>query len=103
LFVSLLTGGYLGSEAQERTTQQIETSGSLLIGGRPEFAATRHLVESRPEGFGLGVVPAWEDIRTARHGLAEVNVELEPVRLRYMFGGQFRLHSIAADLWAACG
>lgn len=103
LAVVLLSGGYLGSEAQERTIDQIETSGSLLTGGRPEWAATAELVRRDPTGFGLGAIPTWDDVRAARGGLATVEVELERNRLAYMFGGQFRLHSVAGDLWAGAG
>ena len=103
LAAALLTGGYLGSELQERSTEQIETSGSILAGGRPEWAATRELIKLSPAGYGVGVVPAWEDVRAGRAGLSTINVELEPVRERYMFGGQFKLHSITADLWVSYG
>lgn len=103
LATALLAGGYLGSEAQARTTRQIEQSGSLLTGGRPEWAATIELARRSPGGFGLGAIPTWDDIRSARGGLATVGVDLERNRLTYMFGGQFRLHSVAGDLWAGCG
>ena len=103
LSTALLTGGYLGAEAQERSTTQIETTGSLLVGGRPEWAATRELVKLRPLGYGPGVVPSWEDVQAGKAGLQSVNVELEQNRAAYMFGGQFKLHSIAADLWVAYG
>ena len=103
LSTALLTGGYLGAEAQERSTTQIETTGSLLVGGRPEWAATRELVKLRPLGYGPGVIPSWEDVQAGKAGLQSVNVELERKRAAYMFGGQFKLHSIAADLWVAYG
>lgn len=103
LATALLAGGYLGSEAQARTSRQIEQSGSLLAGGRPEWAATVELARRSPGGFGLGAVPTWDDVRSARGGLATVGVDLERKRLAYMFGGQFRLHSVAGDLWASCG
>lgn len=103
LTASLLTGGYLGSELQERSTEQIETSGSILAGGRPEWAATRELIARNPEGYGLGVVPNWSDIQAGKAGLSSIDVKLEPQRQRYMFGGQFKLHSIAADLWVSYG
>jgi hypothetical protein len=100
---SLLTGGYLGAEVQQRSVQQIETTGSLIVGGRPEWAATRELVKLHPSGYGPGIVPSWEDVRAGKAGLDSVNVELESKRQLYMFGGQFKLHSIAADLWVGYG
>lgn len=103
LATSLMTAGYLGDEVQERSQLQIERSGNLLVGGRPEWTATWELMRLNPSGFGPGVVPNWEEIRAARRGLHSVNVELEQNRLTYMFGEQFRLHSISADLWASFG
>jgi hypothetical protein len=100
---ALLTGGYLGAEVQERTMRQADRSGSVLAGGRPEWAATRELVRHSPWGYGLGVVPNWEDLQAGKAGLESINVELESNRQRFMFGGQLRLHSIAADLWAGHG
>jgi hypothetical protein len=103
LITSLLIGGYLGPEAQTRTAAQVSPSGSLLIGGRPEWTATIELMKLQPLGYGPGVVPNWEDIQAGKAGLHTVDVELEPVRQRYMFGGQFRLHAVIADLWVGFG
>jgi hypothetical protein len=103
LATALLTGGYLGSEAAERSTTQIETTGSVLVGGRPEWAATQELVRLRPIGYGAGVVPNWEDVRAGAVGLSSVNIELESKREAYMFGGQLKLHGVAADLWVSSG
>ena len=103
LLSTLLTSGYLGSEVGGRTVEQVETSGSLLAGGRPEWLATRELVLLRPQGYGAGVVPNWADLHAAKSGLASVNVELEQKRDGYMFGGEFRLHSITGDLWVRYG
>ncbi len=103
LVQALLTGGYLGSELQERTINQADTSGSVLAGGRPEWAATRELVLLNPLGYGLGVVPNWEDLQAGKKGLDSINVELESNRQRYMFGGTFNLHSVASDLWVSYG
>lgn len=100
---ALLTGGYLGSTLQERSTAQVEATGSLITGGRPEWSATRQLMSIRPEGFGPGVVPSWSDYMTGRSGLASINVDTGGYARHYLFGGQFRLHSIAADLWVAYG
>jgi hypothetical protein len=103
LTTTLLTSGYLGEEAQARSVEQIEQSGSLLAGGRPEWAATIQLMKIRPTGYGVGVIPNLEDVRNATAGLESVNVGLNQQRDRYMFGGEFRLHSILADLWSRFG
>jgi hypothetical protein len=103
LTTSLLTSGYLGEEVQARTVEQIDQSGSLLAGGRPEWAATFQLMQIKPAGYGVGVVPNLEDVRTATAGLKSINIGLNQQRDRYMFGGEFRLHSIVADLWVRFG
>lgn len=103
LLSNLLTGGYLGAGLQERSLAQVETSGSLLVGGRPEWAATIRLFAERPQGFGFGVLPNSLDIGIGDAGLASVNIDPANGYEAYMFGGGFRLHSIIADLWAAAG
>jgi hypothetical protein len=103
LTTALLTAGYLGEDVQLRSQAQIERSGSLLAGGRPEWAATLELVKLRPLGYGAGVVPNFADVQAAKSGLASINYGLNPERDRYMFGTEFRLHSILADLWVRFG
>jgi hypothetical protein len=100
---ALLSAGYLGAEVQQRTNEQIEESGSLIAGGRPEWAATFQLMRLKPSGYGVGVVPNLEDVHTAKAGLESINIGLNPARDRYMFGTEFRLHSIIADLWVRYG
>ena len=103
LVQSLLVGGYLGSVAQERTIEQSDATGSVLAGGRPEWAATRALVLLNPAGYGVGVKPNWSDLQAAKQGLNAINVDLETHRERYMFGTVFNLHSITSDLWVGYG
>ena len=55
LGTGLLVSGALGAETQQRTIRQVETSGSLLLGGRPEIMATVALMREVPVGFGYGV------------------------------------------------
>ncbi len=100
---TLLTAGYLGEGVQQRSQEQIERSGSLLAGGRPEWAATLELAALRPIGYGVGVIPNLEDVHVAKEGLDSINIGLNPERDRYMFGSEFRLHSIIADLWVRFG
>jgi hypothetical protein len=100
---ALLTSGYFGLELQERSVTQIQTSGSLIAGGRPEWAATRELMRTNPEGYGIGVVPTWEDLMIGKKGLASIDVDTGGYAAHFMFGGEFRLHSVIADLWVGYG
>ena len=96
--------GYLGKDAQERTQEQIALSGSLIAGARPEFGATVALVEHRPYGFGVGVVPNTQDLLEAKAGMAKLRYNPDNGYVeRYMFGDGIELHSTAADLWAKFG
>jgi hypothetical protein len=101
---SLLVQGYLGREAQERSVAQIETSGSILLGGRPELTATLALMRHQPWGFGAGAIPNPGDVLAAKAGMATIgylpnNGYVE----NYMFGGELKLHSIVGDTWAYFG
>lgn len=100
---TLLVDGVFGEELQVRSQAQIESTGNLLVGGRPEFAATRELVKLRPAGFGAGVVPSWSDLEAGRSGLTSINVDTGGYVNNYMFGKGFALHSVAADLWVSWG
>jgi hypothetical protein len=100
---SLLTGGYFGPVLQQRSTAQIDATGSLIAGGRPEWSASRALFQHRPRGYGVGVVPELSDRLIAKHGLASIGVDTGGYLDNYMLGGQFRLHSISADLWVNFG
>jgi hypothetical protein len=103
LFITLATGGVLGETLQGRSTAQIEASGSSIAGGRPEWAATRELVELNPGGYGVGVVPNWTDRVAGETGMASIDVDAAGYADDYMFGSTFELHSVAADLWARFG
>jgi hypothetical protein len=89
---------------QARSVTQIEQSGSLLLGGRPEWTATLALMGERPLGFGLGVVPTPSDVLTAKAGFATVHIPTaEGYIENYLLDGRFELHSIVADLWTNLG
>ena len=104
LATTLLVDGYLGAQAQTRSIRQIETSGSLLLGGRPELAATLALMRWHPAGFGAGVVPTPDTVLTAKTGLAGINYDPDNGYVDgYMFGGHIELHSTIGDLWANFG
>lgn len=103
LATRLLVAGYFGIEAQQRTVSQIEQSGSLISGGRPEWAASVALFRERPFGYGVGVVPNTRDYSVAKSGMDSINVDAGGYLQNYMLGGGFRLHSVAADLWVSYG
>ncbi len=100
---ALLVNGAFGRNMQERSQAQVEASGSLIAGGRPEWAATRELVRNRPHGFGVGVIPTWGDLEAGKAGLASINVDAGGYTKYYMFGGSFELHSVMADFWVNFG
>jgi hypothetical protein len=104
LATDLLVSGYLGKAAQERSIEQIHTSGSLLLGGRPELAATLALLRAHPAGFGAGAVPTNNDILVAKSGMADIGYDPNNGYVeRFMFGDHIELHSTFGDLWAAFG
>lgn len=101
---TLLVEGYLGKAAQARTVEQIQTSGSLLTSGRPEWTGTIELMARNPIGFGLGTVPNSDDVWAAKAGMVAAGVDPDDGYVQvYMFGGHIKLHSIAADMWASFG
>lgn len=101
---SLLTEGYLGEDAQQRTVKQIEESGSLLAGGRPEWFGTFQLMQNTPMGFGPGTLPIGEDVLAAKVGMHSVGVPTNTGYIEnYMFADRIELHSVIADLWASFG
>ena len=101
---SLLVDGYLGEAAQQRSIAQINDSGSLLLGGRPEMAATAALFMFQPGGFGVGIVPSLHDIAVAKAGMLAINYQPNNGYVeKYMFGTQFELHSTLGDLWVYFG
>lgn len=101
---ALLLEGYLGHAAQTRSEEQIELTGSLLLGGRPEAAATFALFQHQPLGYGVGTVPNLNDLLVAKEGMAAINYDPNNGYVeKYMFGRQFELHSVLGDLWALFG
>lgn len=101
---TLLVDGTFGVELQERSTMQIAQSGSLIIGGRPEIAATWALLGHAPLGFGLGVAPNGFDIAIAKQGLWSIGYDPNNGYVHhYLFGPRFELHSVAGDLWVRYG
>lgn len=104
LFQALLLDGTLGEVAKERTQSQIDTSGSLLTGARPEIGASVALIGARPWGYGTGTSPDSSDIWTAKAGMSRLNYDPDNGYVdRFMFGGRFELHSILGDIWVSFG
>ncbi|GGF13790.1 O-antigen ligase family protein [Subtercola lobariae] len=101
---SLILDGYLGKATEARSLEQLRTSGSLILGGRPELTATLALMNEHPFGFGAGSVPNLSDVVTAKAGMASINYQPDNGYVeRYMMGGHFELHSMMGDLWAHFG
>jgi hypothetical protein len=99
-----LVAGYLGPEAQQRSIEQIDASGTLILGGRPEAGAAVALFLARPIGFGFGVQPTTGDVLVAKQGLAAINYDPNNGYVDgYMFGSGFELHSVVGDMWVLTG
>lgn len=104
LLQALILDGVLGDAAQQRTQAQIDTSGSLIAGGRPELGAATALISQRLQGFGSGVLPVSHDVWIAKTGMSELNYDPDNGYVEgYMFGGQFEVHSVVGDLWLRFG
>ncbi len=96
--------GVLGEEAASRTQLQMSRTGGLLLGGRPELAATLELMRERPLGYGLGRMPSWTDVAIAKTGMARAGYDPNNGYVeRYMFGGRFEVHSLFGDFWIHLG
>lgn len=99
-----LLQGYLGEEARQRTLQQVDEAGSLILGGRPEVAATIALMAYQPWGFGFGVGPTAFEVLQAKKGMDAIRYDPNNGYVeKYMLGSGFELHSVIGDLWALAG
>lgn len=101
---ALILEGLLGQETQARSRQQIANAGSLILGGRPEIAATANLMRLEPFGFGSATIPNYNDIKAAKTGMTYIGYEPDNGYVeRWMFGNGYALHSGFGDLWAIYG
>lgn len=101
---AMILEGVLGEETRRRSIEQIDTAGSLLLGGRPELAATAALFQEQPWGFGAGALPTFNDITAAKTGMAAIGYDPDNGYVEsYMFGDRFELHSLVGDFWAFFG
>lgn len=96
--------GVLGEGAQQRSLEQIDRSGSLLVGGRPEVGASIALLTDRPLGYGAGALVTPTDVLTAKNGMTVVGYDPNNNYVEgYMFGYGFEVHSFLGDLWILYG
>lgn len=101
---SLLLEGYLGEDAQQRSIEQQTRAGSILVGGRPELAATAALFLARPIGFGAGTIATPADVLVAKAGMHQIRYDPDNGYVEnFMFGTKFELHSVTGDIWAYFG
>lgn len=92
--------GYFGEAAQARSEAQIQGSGSIILGGRPEAAAASALIANQPFGMGSGTVAASRDIAIAKAAMADIGYDPHNGYVnRYMFGGGIEVHSLLGDFW----
>lgn len=99
-----ILAGYLGASTRERTVAQLEQSGSLILGGRPEATATIALLQHQPWGYGTGTLLNTDDILVAKTGMSAINYEPNNGYVeKFMFGDRVELHSVIGDLWVHFG
>lgn len=96
--------GYLGQSAQERTEEQTQAAGSLILGGRPEIGATVALMLHEPLGYGAGVMATPTDMQAAKQGMSRLGYDPDNGYVEhYMFGTRIEVHSLIGDLWVWFG
>lgn len=101
---ALILNGYLGAATQERSAAQVAESGNLVLGGRPELAATLALMGARITGYGFGIAPSPADVQVAKTGMADIGYDPNNGYVdNFMFGGHMELHSVLGDVWAQAG
>lgn len=96
-----ILGGYLGQEVQQRTQAQVElTGGSLILGGRPELAASLALAQKHPLGHGSGQYATYADVTVAKQAMHDIGYDPNNGYVeRFMFGHGIELHSAFGDYW----
>ncbi|NYD68419.1 hypothetical protein [Agromyces atrinae] len=100
LVQSAILEGYFGEATQARTQAQLDQSGSVLLGGRPEIAASTALISEYPFGMGSGTNANFLDILSAKMGMASIGYDPNNGYVeRYLFGGAIEVHSMLGDFW----
>lgn len=101
---ALLLGGAFGATTQARTAAQLDQSGFLLVGGRPELLGALALIRDDPLGPGAGTLPNFHEVVVAKEGMAQIGYDPENGYVEnWMFGDGYALHSMFGDLWAQWG
>lgn len=96
--------GILGEVTQERTAAQLQATGSVILGGRPEVGASLALIGDRITGYGAGSLPSPSQVLSAREGMRGLGQTPDSGYVQnYMFGNGFELHSVLGDLWVLFG
>jgi hypothetical protein len=104
IVTALIFSGALGQAALERSEAQIEESGSLLTGGRPELGASTALITQQPLGYGAGTLPTTPDILVAKSGMATLGYDPNNGYVEnFLFGYGYEVHSVTGDLWIRYG
>lgn len=92
--------GFFGEATKDRTEAQIDESGSVLLGGRPEIAASEALLRLHPLGMGSGTIASPADITAAKSSMAAIGYDPDNNYVdRFMFGGGIEVHSMLGDFW----
>ncbi|MFD7078391.1 hypothetical protein ACFV9G_29560 [Nocardioides sp. NPDC059952] len=92
--------GYLGQSAQQRTEEQTQAAGSLILGGRPEIGAAVALMLHEPLGYGAGIMATSTDMQVAKQGMSRLGYDPDNGYVEhYMFGTRIEVHSLIGDLW----
>ncbi|WP_394280178.1 hypothetical protein [Microbacterium sp.] len=92
--------GFFGEATRDRTQAQIDGSGSLLLGGRPEIAASDALIRLHPLGMGSGIIASPSDVTAAKSAMAAIGYDPNNNYVeRFMFGGGIEVHSMLGDFW----
>ncbi len=104
LIAMLLQGaileGYFGEVTQARTAEQIQRGGSVVVGGRPELAASLALIARYPFGLGSGIRASYDDIQAAKSSMAGIGYDPNNGYVeRFMFGSGIEVHSVIGDFW----
>jgi hypothetical protein len=100
LLQGAILDGAFGEATQVRTAEQIARGGNVIVGGRPEIAASLALIERHPAGLGPGAQASYEDVTAAKGGMLGVGYDPNNGYVeRFMFGSGIELHSVLGDMW----
>lgn len=95
-----LLEGYFGEATQAKSEAQIQASGNLLLGGRPEAAASFALITRYPLGLGSGVQPTGADVYAAKTSMSAIGYDPNNGYVEnFMFGDGIEVHSMLGDFW----